>query len=113
MQIFFRIVILVFLSLLSNACNGPKSKTPPSDNSKVDNSGAEDTNRQNEASWRNPVMSPMGADISHVVRGYFLVGDFKKMLQFVIVPPCYNQKQIQIILRKSKWGYAKIGRAHV
>ena len=27
------------------------------------------------------------------------------MLQFVIVPPCYHQKQLEYLLRKSKWGY--------
>ena len=27
------------------------------------------------------------------------------MLQFVIIPPCYTRKQIEYILRKSKWGY--------
>lgn len=58
-----------------------------------------------KASWRNPVMSPMGADVARIIRGYYLVGDFNKMLQFVIIPPCYTRKQIEYILRKSKWGY--------
>ena len=57
------------------------------------------------ANWRNPVMSQMGVPISRVIRGYYLVGDYKKMLQFVIVPPCYERKQIEYILRKSIWGY--------
>ena len=57
------------------------------------------------ANWRNPVMSQMGVPISRVIRGYYLVGDYNKMLQFVIVPPCYERKQIEYILRKSIWGY--------
>ena len=58
-----------------------------------------------KASWRNPVMSPVGADVARIIRGYYLVGDFDKMLQFVIIPPCYTRKQIEFILRKATWGY--------
>lgn len=58
-----------------------------------------------KASWRNPVMSPVGADVARIIRGYYLVGDFDKMLQFLIIPPCYTRKQIEYILRKSTWGY--------
>ena len=57
------------------------------------------------ATWRNPVMSPLGVGVARIIRGYYLVGDFKKMLQFVIVPPCYERKQIDYIIRKSIWGY--------
>jgi outer membrane protein OmpA-like peptidoglycan-associated protein len=58
-----------------------------------------------KASWRNPVMSPVGTDVARIIRGYYLVGDFDKMLQFVIIPPCYTRKQIEFILRKATWGY--------
>ncbi len=50
-------------------------------------------------------MSPVGADVARIIRGYYLVGDFDKMLQFVIIPPCYTRKQIEYILRKATWGY--------
>jgi outer membrane protein OmpA-like peptidoglycan-associated protein len=58
-----------------------------------------------KANWRNPFMTPMGVDISRVIRGYYLVGDFDKMLQFVIYPECYDRKEIIHLLRKSEWGY--------
>ena len=58
-----------------------------------------------KASWLNPMISPMGANVARTIRGYYLVGDFNKMLQFVIIPPCYTRKQIEYILRKSNWGY--------
>ena len=48
-------------------------------------------------------MSPVG--VARIIRGYYLVGDYEKMLQFVIVPPCYERKQIDYIIRKSNWGY--------
>jgi hypothetical protein len=62
--------------------------------------------KKSMAQWNNPVMNPMGTDIGRMVRGYFLVGDFDKMLRFVITPPCYSKNQITRILRKSTWGYS-------
>lgn len=58
-----------------------------------------------KANWRNPFMNPMGGNIARVVRGYYLVGDFDKMLRFVIVPGCYEPEELKHVLRKSKWGY--------
>jgi outer membrane protein OmpA-like peptidoglycan-associated protein len=65
----------------------------------------EDSDAVPKATWRNPFMNPMGGNIARVVRGYYLVGDFEKMLHFVIVPSCYELEEIKHILRKSKWGY--------
>lgn len=62
-------------------------------------------NSKGKARWSNPIMSPVGADVARIIRGYYLVGDFDKMLQFVIIPPCYTRKQIEYILRKATWGY--------
>jgi outer membrane protein OmpA-like peptidoglycan-associated protein len=59
-----------------------------------------------KAQWRNPAMTALGADIGRVIRAYYLVGDYNKMLKFVIAPKCYRQKQIEYFLRKSKWGYS-------
>jgi outer membrane protein OmpA-like peptidoglycan-associated protein len=58
-----------------------------------------------KANWRNPFMNPIGGNIARVVRGYYLVGDFDKMLHFVIVPGCYEPEELKHVLRKSKWGY--------
>lgn len=58
-----------------------------------------------KANWRNPAMTPMGGDIARIIRGYFLVGDYDKLLQFVIFPTCYTKKQVIYFLRKSTWGY--------
>lgn len=73
---------------------------------------AEDTanigavNSKGKARWSNPIMTPIGADVGRIIRGYFLQGAYDKMLNFVIVPPCYTKKQLLYILRKSSWGYA-------
>ena len=95
---------LVLLSQLISCTNSPKSKIEKLNSlEKVE----EEKNDKPEvkANWRNPFMSPMGADISRVIRGYFLVGDYKKMLQFVILPDCYLEEEIIYCLRKSTWGY--------
>ena len=65
-----------------------------------------DVNLKGKARWSNPIMTPIGADVGRIIRGYFLQGAFDKMLNFVIVPPCYTKKQLLYILRKSSWGYA-------
>lgn len=99
---FFLVLIICFscTNPTKPHLNGPSQKDEPKD--LTDSSAVEVP----KANWRNPVMSPMGADISRIVRGYFLVGDYTKMLQFVITPPCYSRKQIEQIIRKSTWGYA-------
>ncbi|MEY3048186.1 MAG: hypothetical protein RL365_224 [Bacteroidota bacterium] len=110
--------LLIFQILVS--CNSDRSRLPlvsrvsPKDTLDTNKSVSQHTNAHNGdlldkkfmAQWNNPVMNPMGIDICRMVRGYFLVGDFDKMLQFVIVPPCYSKNQIMRILRKSTWGYS-------
>ncbi|NBU47815.1 MAG: hypothetical protein EBS34_10320 [Flavobacteriales bacterium] len=59
----------------------------------------------NKYSWRNPMMCPYGTDLVRLVRGYYLVGDFDKMQQFVIAPPCYAKNELDAVFRKAKWGY--------
>lgn len=104
MKLFFHLFTLALIVHLISCTNSPNSK-----NEKLNTQGKveEDTNEVIEvkANWRNPFMSPMGADISRVIRGYFLVGDYKKMLQFVILPDCYLEEEILYCLRKSTWGY--------
>jgi hypothetical protein len=110
--------LLIFQILFS--CNSDRSRLPldsrvsPKDTLDTNKSVSQHTNTPNGnlldkksmAQWNNPVMNPMGTDIGRMVRGYFLVGDFDKMLRFVITPPCYSKNQITRILRKSSWGYS-------
>jgi outer membrane protein OmpA-like peptidoglycan-associated protein len=63
------------------------------------------TEEEEDANWSDPVFTPVGPDITRIIRGYYLVGEYDKMLEFVIVPGCYEQKQIEYALRKSTWGY--------
>lgn len=105
----FIYTILVALGLhLSFSCDGSPSDTKQQKPNDASNSSQKTDTLPStlpKASWRNPVMSPVGADVARIIRGYYLVGDFDKMLQFVIIPPCYTRKQIEYILRKATWGY--------
>jgi hypothetical protein len=56
-------------------------------------------------SWNNPMLTPFGKDLVTVIRGYFLVGEFDKLLNFIIKPIGYTDGQLKEIIRKSKWGY--------
>jgi len=105
----FIYTILVALGLhVSYSCDGAPSVTNQQKPNNTANSNQKTDTLPStlpKASWRNPVMSPVGADVARIIRGYYLVGDFDKMLQFVIIPPCYTRKQIEYILRKATWGY--------
>ena len=111
------IMACVVLPMLS-ACdtNNPNNSSIPIDpnlsqgtnenkNIALDTANIGEVNSKGKARCSNPIMTPMGADVGRIIRGYYLVGDYQKMLQFVIIPPCYTRKQIEYILRKSKWGY--------
>lgn len=56
-------------------------------------------------SFRNPALNPLGANLPRMIRAYFLVGEYNKMLEFVIIPECYEKERIINLLRKSSWGY--------
>ena len=101
-------ICLILVGLTVFSCTSSAKPSVNSQSSKNEPKAETDSSALEapKANWRNPVMSPMGADISRIVRGYFLVGDYNKMLQFVITPPCYSRKQIEQIIRKSTWGYA-------
>jgi outer membrane protein OmpA-like peptidoglycan-associated protein len=100
----YKILFLLFgLSVTLSSCSGGLS--PKENNKEVLPFKDSVKTEISRANWRNPVMSQMGVPISRVIRAYYLVGDYKKMLQFVIVPPCYERKQIEYIIRKSNWGY--------
>ena len=105
MQIKYSVFVLIALLACASCDSSTASKPPkPSKDAKQDRDSSA-LSETPKAKWRNPIMTPWGADVSRLIRGYYLVGDFKKMLQFVIVPPCYTQKQLEYLLRKSKWGY--------
>lgn len=99
-------LIFLVVSILAYSCSVP---TDSVGSSKTEETAAANIDRENadvpNASWRNPALSPYGSDVARIIRGYFLVGDYKKMLQFAIVPDCYERKQIEQIIRKSNWGY--------
>lgn len=92
--------LLLLYSCGNNVSSEKREKNAEAENSKVD-----DVKSIKTASWRNPFMTPMGVDISRIIRGYYLVGDFDKMLQFVVYPECYESEEIIHLLRKSEWGY--------
>jgi outer membrane protein OmpA-like peptidoglycan-associated protein len=104
MKLFCRLLAFVFLTNITSCSDSPKSKIEKLD--RLDQE-TEDKDEAHElkANWRNPFMTPMGVDISRIIRGYYLVGDYKKMLQFVILPDCYLEDEITYCLRKSTWGY--------
>lgn len=115
------IACIVLPLLLSCNTNNSSSASVPVDpnlsqgnaqRSNKDNQRTTDTsnigglNSKAKARWSNPIMTPIGADVGRIIRGYFLQGAYDKMLNFVIVPPCYSRKQVLYILRKSSWGYS-------
>ena len=99
--------VLQFLFLLSllqitfGCENQPKEVVKP----KVNRTNESTTNESAEQNWRNPIMTPFGKDLPSLIRGYFLVGDFDKMLQFVIWPKEFDSTDMKRIIQKSTWGY--------
>ena len=104
MKLFFQLFVLLILTHLSSCSDSPKSKIEKLDGLDRVNEDKDEVHEV-KANWRNPFMTPMGVDISRIIRGYYLVGDYKKMLQFVILPDCYLEDEINYCLRKSTWGY--------
>jgi hypothetical protein len=51
------------------------------------------------------MLTPYGKDLVSIIRGYFLVGDFDKMIDFLILPDGYTKDQLKALLRNSTWGY--------
>ena len=99
--------VLQFLFLLSllqiafSCENQPKEVVKP----KVNRTNESTTNESVEQNWRNPIMTPFGKDLPSLIRGYFLVGDFDKMLQFVTWPKEFDSTDMKRIIQKSTWGY--------
>ncbi|MFM7594835.1 MAG: hypothetical protein ACKO4Y_01515 [Flavobacteriales bacterium] len=105
---FMNRLLVVFGLLLFYQCNVGSSdvnRQEPPDSSIIPQKRDTLVSKVPKASWRNPVMSPKGKDIAQIIRAYYLVGDFDKMQQFMIIPPGYSKTQISRVLRNSTWGY--------
>lgn len=65
------------------------------------------TNKQTEPklNWRHPALFPVGASIGNYLRAYYLVGQFDKMLPFLIIPECMDREEVIYKLRRMNWGY--------
>lgn len=57
------------------------------------------------ADWKNPAILPLGASLGNTLRAYYLVGQFDKMLDFLIVPDCLTKDESISLLMKFNWGY--------
>lgn len=56
-------------------------------------------------SWGNPALLPVGTSIGKFIRAYYLVGDFKKMTRYLILPECLSEEEAIYKLRNYSWGY--------
>ena len=68
-----------FLALFS--CNDPSNKKASNELPTIKDTINTTVSRAN---WRNPVMSPVGVGVARIVRGYFLVGDYKKCCSLLL-----------------------------
>ena len=94
-QIFMALSFLI--SCEGNQSNRDNVTISSTKSAKIDNS-------QNNG-WNNPMLTPYGKDLVSIIRGYFLVGDFDKMIDFLILPNGYTKDQFKALLRNSTWGY--------
>lgn len=60
---------------------------------------------ESKINWRNPALFPVGASIGNYLRAYYLVGEFDKMLPFLIIPDCMDREEVIYRLRRMNWGY--------
>lgn len=98
--VYFALLVFVFYSM--PACENnlkTKEKTPQKS---IENELPPSPNKMR---WNNPMLTPFGKDIVSIIRGYFLSGDYDKMVNFLIIPKGYNKEQLEQIIRKSTWGY--------
>jgi diacylglycerol kinase family enzyme len=51
------------------------------------------------------MLTPFGKDLVSIIRGYFLVGEVDKLMNFIIKPIGYTDGQLKEFIRKSTWGY--------
>ena len=96
--------LYVSFLIVSAAC-APKetNQTATNDLDKKDKNSEKATTKQTD--WRNPILTPMGADLARMLRAYYLVGDINKMLPFLILPSNMDAQEFSKKLRASDWGY--------
>jgi hypothetical protein len=95
-------LFLAILILIVFGCENQTGEKMKSEVNLIDKSTANEKENQN---WRNPTITPFGKDLPTIIRGYFLVGNFNKMLQFMIWPNDLDSNEIRRIIQKSTWGY--------
>jgi outer membrane protein OmpA-like peptidoglycan-associated protein len=100
----FACLLTMLLACTNNKPETDKTQIPKGD-PEIKDQDRNESEATIKADWRNPFMNPMGANIARVIRGFYLVGEFDKMLQFVVVPGCFEKEEMLHVLRKSKWGY--------
>lgn len=95
-------LFLANVILMAFSCENQTEEKVKSEVNLVEKSTANENEKQ---VWRNPIITPFGKDLPSVLRGYYLVGDLDKMLQFMIWPKDVDSTEIRRIIKKSKWGY--------
>ena len=60
---------------------------------------------ESQLDWRNPALLPVGASLGNYLRAYYLIGEFDKMLPFLITPDCMDHEEVIYKLRRMNWGY--------
>ena len=55
--------------------------------------------------FRNPAISPFGSSLANTLRAFYLVGDFKRMLDFLVYPELFEKEDILTLLKNYNWGY--------
>jgi len=99
-----RQTIILFFALfitLASCDDSSRQEVNPTKNQEVEPMSTTVKN----STWRNPMITPFGKDIVSIVRGYYLVGDFDKMLQFVFCSEEKDVSKIKSLLQRSSWGY--------
>lgn len=53
----------------------------------------------------SPALLPIGASLGNYLRAFYLIGEFDKMLPFLITPDCIDHEEVIYKLRRMNWGY--------
>lgn len=111
-----RVLLILFIGFITNQCvfdtNEMDSTSPSKEDQEIadmEDDSSQSTNEDSlnlpRASWRNPVMFPMGASVGNYLRAYYIVGMFDKMAEFLVFPNCMSSEEILYHIRQMEWGY--------
>lgn len=95
-RFYFTVFLIAFFS-----CN----ENPEIDSSATTKEISTETTSENQLDWQNPALFPVGASIGNYLRAYYMVGEFHKMLPFLIIPDCMDREEVIYKLRRMNWGY--------